>query len=160
MRKNNKDLLQKARDYAFLLLKFRLRSEYELRQRLKKKRFAEEIIDETLVFLKEKSFLDDNLFARSWIQSRLRRPFGLRRIKEELRIKGLDREIINNQLHEIEKDYSEEEVVRVIARKRLDKLKGIESSNAKRRLYAYLLRRGFSPEVVIDTINQLCRQTP
>lgn len=160
MKKNNKDLLQKARNYAFLLLKFRLRSENELRLRLKKKKFAEAVIEETISFLRQRSFLDDGLFAKSWIQSRIKRPFGLRRIREELRIKGLDKEVINKALQEVEKDYSEEEVVQEIAQERLGRLSGIEPHKAKRRLYAYLLRRGFSPEVVMDTINQLCRQTP
>ncbi len=158
MKKNNKDLLQKAKNYAFLLLKFRLRSENELRQRLKKKKFAEAVIGETIAFLKEKSFLDDDLFAKSWIQFRIKRPFGLRRIREELRIKGLGREVINKALQEVEKDYSEEEVVKEIAQERIGKLSGIEPRSAKRRLYAYLLRRGFSSEIVMDTINQLCRQ--
>jgi regulatory protein len=160
VKKKNKDLLGKAKNYAFLLLKFRLRSENELRQRLRKKKFDDSVIDQTISFLKEKKFLDDSLFARSWIQSRIRRPFGLKRIKEELKIKGLDREIINKTLQELLQDYSEQDVVQEVAQERLGRLRGIDPRKAKRRLYAYLLRRGFSPEVVMDTINQLCRQIP
>ena len=139
------------------MLKFRLRSEKELFLRLKKKGFPEQVIKQTITFLKEKSFIDDNLFAKSWIESRLKRPLGLRRIREELRLKGLDKEIIESKINQAKKDYSEEDYVRKIAQDKFDKLKGAEPYTAKRRVYALLLRRGFSPEIVIDVVNQLCK---
>ncbi len=148
-------MLQKAKNYAFLLLKFRLRSEREIRQRLEKKKFNPEIIEEALVFLKEKKFIDDNYFAKAWIESRIKKPLGIRRLKTELRIKGIDKAIIDTKINETKKSYFEEDVVREIAADRLNKLKDIDPQKAKRRVYAYLLRRGFSPEVVIDVISQL-----
>ena len=158
MNKKNADSLEKAKGYAFLLLKFRQRSEKELEQRLKRKKFSEEIIRKTVEFLREKEFLNDNLFAKSWIESRIKRPFGLRRIKEELKDKGLDKQIIEEKISEVKESYSEEAVVEQLARMRLGKLKGIEAFAARRRVYAYLIRRGFSPEVVTEVINQLCEQ--
>lgn len=149
------DLLSKAKNYAFLLLKFRPRSEKEIYQRLKKKKFDDRIIKETIAFLKDKDFINDNYFAKAWVESRLKRPLGLRRIKQELRIKGIGKEIIDSQIDEIKKNYSEEDIVAEIARERFNRLKNIEPEKAKRRLYAYLLRRGFSPEIVIDVINKL-----
>lgn len=148
-------MLQKARDYAFLLLKFRLRSENELRQRLKKKKFNSEIIESTLLFLKAQGFIDDNYFAKTWIESRIKKPLGIKRLKAELSIKGVNKEIIDTQINEIKKSYAEEDIVGGIAKNRLNKLKDIDPQKAKQRVYAYLLRRGFSPEVVMDIINQL-----
>ena len=148
-------MLQKARGYAFLLLKFRPRSENEIRQRLKKKKFNSEIIESTVSFLKDKGFIDDNYFAKTWIESRIKKPLGIRRLKAELSIKGINKEIIDTQINEIKKSYAEEDIVGGIARDRLNKLKGIDPQKAKKRVYAYLLRRGFSPEVVIDVINQV-----
>lgn len=149
------DLFQKAKEYAFLLLKFRLRSEREIYLRLKKKKFDEQIIKETLAFLKDRRFVDDDYFAKTWIESRIRKPLGLRRLEAELKIKGIDKEIIDRQIDQIKKNYSEEDLVTKIAKTRLQKLKGIEPQKAKRRTQEYLLRRGFSPDVVIDIINQL-----
>ena len=159
MDKKNTDSLKRARDYAFLLLKFRLRSEKEIYQRLKRKKFTEEAINQTLLFLKDKGFLDDEVFTRTWIQSRLRRPLGLRRIKQELKIKGVSSDIIDSQIEETKKNYREEDIVTEIALHRIGQLKGIEPDTAKRRLYAYLLRRGFSPEIVMDAVTQLCKHT-
>ena len=149
-------MLQKARGYAFLLLKFRPRSENEIRQRLKNKKFNSEIIESTVSFLKDKGFIDDNYFAKTWIESRIKKPLGIRRLKAELNIKGVNKEIIDTQINEIKKSYAEEDIVGGIARDRLNKLKGIDPQKAKKRVYAYLLRRGFSPEVVMDVIK--CRQ--
>lgn len=151
--KSNQETLQKARDYAFLLLKFRLRSEREIYARLKKKKFDEEIIKQTVSFLKNKGFIDDSVFAKAWIESRLKKPLGLRRIRQELNLKGVDKEIIDSQISEVKKDYPEEELVKKIAQERLKKLKGIEPRSAKRRVYTYLLRRGFSPETIINALN-------
>lgn len=155
MGNKNKDSLQKAKDYAFLLLKFRLRSEKEIYGRLRKKKFEEKVIKETLAFLKDKRFIDDNYFAKVWIESRIKKPLGLRRLKQELKIKGIDKEIIDSQIEQIKKDYSEEDIVTEIAKRRLQKLKGIEPRKAKRRILGYLLRRGFSPDIVMDVISQL-----
>jgi regulatory protein len=150
------EFFDKARDYAFFLLKFRLRSENELIQRLKVKKIPEAVIKEIISFLKEKKFIDDNVFAKAWINSRLRKPLGLRRIRQELRQKGVGKEIIEAQSLGV-KDYSETEAVLDLAKRRLNILKGTDQVIAKRRVYAFLLRRGFSPEIVIDTLNQLCR---
>jgi len=157
--KSKKDSLEAAREYAFLLLKFRLRSVKELEARLKKKKFSPETIKETVSFLKEKRFIDDCLFAKGWIQSRIRRPLGLRRIRQELNLKGIDKEIIEREISELKDNYSEEEIVKELAQERLNKLKGIEPRAAQRRVYAYLMRRGFSLEIVIDAVSSLCKQT-
>ncbi len=147
-------MFQKAKNYAFLLLKFRLRSEKELCQRLEKKKYDTEIIEKTVSFLKEKGFIDDKYFAKSWIESRIKKPLGIRRLKQELIIKGVDKAIIDSQINEIKKNYPEEEIVIRIAKNRLNKLKGCDPEKARKRIYAYLLRRGFSPEIVIDLLTK------
>ena len=153
--KNNKSLALKARSYAFLLLKYRQRSEKEISDRLKKKNFSEELIKETIVFLQEKKFIDDLAFSRAWIRERLAHSIGPRRLKQELKSKGISKEIIENNLRQAQESYSEAETVRELAASRLGRMKNLEPGIAKRRLYAYLLRRGFSPDIVIDAINQL-----
>jgi SOS response regulatory protein OraA/RecX len=57
-------------------------------------------------------------------------------------------------LAEIENNYSEKEIVSEIIRTRLAKLKDIDPQSAKRRTFAYLLRRGFSPGIVSECLNQ------
>ncbi|MCX5713814.1 MAG: regulatory protein RecX [Candidatus Omnitrophica bacterium] len=149
------DSFKDAREYAFLLLKFRQRSEGEIRQRLEKKRFSPQAVEETLNFLKEKKFIDDIAFARAWVTERLKKPFGLRRIKLELRQKGISAPIIEESLKVAQYGYTEEEVVKKVAGVRFARDKAVEPEKARRRLYGYLVRRGFSPEIIIEVLNNL-----
>ncbi|MCX5705143.1 MAG: regulatory protein RecX [Candidatus Omnitrophica bacterium] len=153
--KKEVDSSKKALEYAFLLLKYRMRSENEIRLRMKQKKFPQDLIDKTLTFLKDKRFIDDNVFSKAWIDSRIKRPFGLRRIEQELKLKGVDKEVIRAQVTRVKKDYSEEDVVKDIVRSRLKRLKANDAQEIKRKMYAYLIRRGFSPEVVYDAVVQL-----
>ncbi len=148
------DSLQKAKQYAFLLLKFRLRSEQELKVRLKRKKFSDETIKAVVTFLKEKDFLNDRVFTKTWLQSRIKKPLGLRRLTQELKIKGIDKELIDNSVAEVKKNYNEEAIVSSIIKDKFEKLKGVDPQKAKARIYSYLLRRGFSPDVIIDVLNR------
>lgn len=138
-----------------MLLKFRLRSERELYSRLQRKKFDKEVIERTVTFLKNKGFLDDKLFARAWIESRLKKPFGLRRLTQELKMKGIPPAIIEAQAAQLKKAYCEEEVVERLACEKFSKLRSIEPLKAKQRIYAFLLRRGFSPGIVQEKIRKL-----
>ena len=153
--KKEADLSRKALEYAFLLLKYRLRSENEIRLRMKNKKFSQEVIDKTVLFLKEKRFIDDNIFAKAWVDSRIKRPLGLRRIEQELKLKGVDKEVIQAQVARVKKDYAEEDIVKGIVQSRLKRLKAKDAQEIKRKMYAYLIRRGFSPEVVYDAVVEL-----
>lgn len=151
----NSDPLIKARQYAFLLLKYRLRSEEELRLRFRRKKFDTKTIEETISFLRQKRFIDDRLFCRAWIDSRLKRPYGLRRIKLELKKKGIPAKVIEEESAKVCENYSESSEILELAKTRFEKLKDMEPYAAKRRLYAWLLRKGFNPESVSEAIEQL-----
>lgn len=149
------DQFEKAKNYCFLLLKFRLRSEKELYSRLEKKKFDETIIRKVLDFLKEKKFIDDLCFSRGWANSRIKKGFGIRRIAQELALKGIDKGLIESQISRIKEDYPQANLALEIARKRIDKMKGLEPEKKKMRIYGYLMRRGFAPDVVMDVLGQL-----
>jgi len=152
---NDTDILQKAKNYCFLLLKFRPRSEKEIYNRLKRKNFDEKIILAACESLKGSGYIDDNAFSKAWINSRLKKPFGLRRIRQELKLKGIEDNLIESNLAEVRGNYSEEDIVRKAARGRLKRSNVNDPDKAKKNLYAYLLRRGFASETVINVINQL-----
>ncbi len=145
----------KAKNYSFLLLKMRMRSESEIAERLKMKEFGPEVIDKTLEYLREKNLINDNEFAKSWIEERKRKSLGLRKIANELRAKGIKNQVIEKQIGSAKPEYNESEMIRKIAEKKLDKLKDIDPQVASSRVYAYLLRRGFPAQAVEDTIEGL-----
>ena len=147
--------MNKALEYAFRLLKYRPRSEYELSQRLKRRGFPESTVKETIFFLKEKGLINDFEFARIWVESRIKKPLGVNRLKQELKIKGIDKELIKQVIERVGDKYKEEEMIRDLLSRRWEKLKNIEPHKAKRRLFLYLLRRGFSSEKIQEAINQI-----
>ena len=155
MKKISADAFQKAKNYCFLLLKFRLRSEQELCSRLKKKKFDEPIIRKALDFLKEKKFIDDAAFVQAWVESRIKRGFGLRRIIQELALKGIDKRLIESAEEDIKENYPQRQMALAVASKRMEKLEELDPEKIKSRIYGYLLRRGFSPDIVIDVVDEL-----
>jgi regulatory protein len=155
VKSKHQDALEKARNYAFLLLKFRLRSEKELIQRLKKKKFQDQIIHKVIASLKQTKLIDDAAFSRTWINAKLKKPLGLRRIRGELRAKGIDNQIIEAQIQEIKKDYSEEDIVLDLAKHRFTQLRNVDPLRAKRRVFAYLVRRGFSVETASEALRRM-----
>lgn len=149
------DLLAQVRRYCFLLLKFRMRSEAELRQRLKQKKFTPEIIEEAVDFLKDREFINDRVFAKAWVDWRVKRPYGLRRIAQELKVKGIAEEIISSCIEEKAQGYNEEEIVSSLIAKRKKAAKGVEAQKFKQRIWQYLLRRGFSPEIIMEKLDKI-----
>ena len=144
--------MNSALAYAFILLKVRPRSEHELLQRLRKKKFPELAIQQALSFLKAKHLVDDLEFAKIWIQSRIKKPLGFRRLKQELRIKGVSADLIDQAIEENKNRYDEREMIKNLIDRRILRLKHIDPLKAKRRVYAALLRRGFSVDLVQEIL--------
>jgi regulatory protein len=146
---------QKARACVERLLKIRPRSEEEIKAKLRQKKFAQDIIKETLDHYRTLKLLDDRSFARSWIVSRLNRPFGTQRIRYELIQKGVDPLIIKEELDKALIDHSEEEIVFALAQLRIAQYRRLEPLKARSRLTGFLSRRGFSPQAIQKAIKKL-----
>jgi len=145
----------KARNYVFTLLKFRNRSEQEIREKLKKKKCEQKTVEKTIQYLKDVHFIDDRQFARDWIKARLTKPFGFRRISFELNQKGIDKDIIREELNEAKGNFPEGEIVVALARKMAKKYAKLDEAKIKRRIFGYLSRRGFNLEAIQKAISRL-----
>lgn len=149
--------LSSGRNYLLRLIKFRIRSEKELRDKLRAKQYDGPIVEELIAYFKRLGYCDDREFARSWINNRLAKPLALRAIEVELKQKGIGREIISELISEKKGTLNEFDIARELAKTRLEKLKaGKEKSDKiKQKLYYYLSRRGFSGDIVGEVINQI-----
>ena len=149
--------LADAKRIVFRFLKFRPRSEKEVADKLKEKGFDAEISAAALEFFRKGKFLDDQMFTRGWIASRLKKPFGMTRIRRELKQKGISDEIISQETPLALEEYDEISAAAALARHRMEKYKGIDKLKAKRRVYEYLIRRGFDFGTVTRVVNQIAR---
>ena len=147
--------LSKAKTIAFRSLKIRERSVLELREKLVLKKVPKDTIDQTIKFLLTKKFLDDRTFARNWIRYRRARPFGPKRIKLELRQKGVDDEIIAQELEDAFTGFNQEEVVQVLASRRAARYRDEDPIKRKRKVFDFLARRGFSLEMITKAIRKI-----
>lgn len=86
---------------AARFLEVRSRSIHEVKRRLGGAGYRPDLVDGAIARMTELGMLDDEAFARAWVESRDRaRPRGERAIREELRTKGIDRETIDLVLGE------------------------------------------------------------
>jgi regulatory protein len=109
--------------------------------------------------LLELGMLDDDAFTRAWVESRDRaHPRGERALRDELRLKGVDREIVETVLEERRADGDDDpqgapDVVaarRLLARHERALARVIDPRARRERAYALLARNGFDPDVCRD----------
>lgn len=113
----NDAIQDKAYDRAINLLSRRARSEWELRDYLKRKDYPTEVTDHTIERLQERGYVDDLDFAQRWIDNRrLLKPTSKRRLIQELRQKHIASDVIDLVLESDDAD--EKDVLReLVARK-------------------------------------------
>ena len=139
-------------DAAARFLEARQRSVTEVRRRLRGGGYRPELVEGAIDRLLELGILDDEVFARAWVESRDRaRPRGERAIREELRVKGIDRATIDAVLDERrEADDGEPDrdaAERLIERNARSLARVADPRKRRERAYALLARNGFDPEV-------------
>ncbi len=133
-----KAVLDKGYDRALNLIMRRPRSEWELRDYLKRNDYAENYIQEILNKLSKRGYVDDADFARRWVENRrLLKATSKRRLTQELRQKRVSDEDIQSALEADETD--EQQVLReLIERKRKQ-----SKYQDDQKLMQYLIRQGF-----------------
>ncbi len=149
------EALQKAVDRAMNYLSFRPRSREEVRRYLRKKETPAELIDSVLERLDRLDLVNDHTFASFWIESRERfNPKGAQAIKNELRMKGVKRDVVD----EIVSDEQDEELAQRAARKKALSLihqPDMDFNTFRTRLGPFLQRRGFSYQVATHAVRAL-----
>jgi regulatory protein len=137
----------RATEAALVFLGYRPRSEKEVRDRLRRGGYQQDAIEHTIARLHEWRYLDDADFARRWVENRTaHRPRGRRLLQQELRHKGIDGEIARDAIDDA--DLDETGAAEALARRRLPSYAGDEPAAIRRRLGAYLARRGYGYDVI------------
>ena len=141
--------LTRAKNAAYRLLTYRPRSRKELEEKLREREFPEDIVEFVIDQCARLGYIDDARFAEQWARNRLRlRGFGRRRIEQELRNKGIDREIVRETIVEVVSAEEEHEAAKKAAEKKLRTMRAVEPQARRRRLAGFLERKGFSSEII------------
>lgn len=137
----------KAYNRALGIIARRPRSEWEVRDYLKRKEYEPELIDSLIQRLYEAKWLDDTDFAKRWVENRrLLKATSKRRLSQELKAKRVSDDIIQGVLLDDETD--ELELLKeLVARKRRQ-----SRYQDTQKLMAYLLRQGYDYGNVKDAL--------
>lgn len=152
-----------ALEQALRLLGFRARSRIELERRLRRSGHPPDAIDAALARCGELGYLDDQAFALSFARDRLNlRPCGRRLLMTELRRKGVAQDAAASAIEEAfaEADLGEAEFAQQLAHRRLRSIAGLTQPVARRRLTAYLARRGFPPAIIQQAVQSALADLP
>ncbi len=147
--------LKKAKLTVERALKIRLRSLKEIEDKLSRKGFSPSIIQETLSYFIKVRLVDDALFTKAWIQSRLIKPFAAERIRSELILKGIDSEIIRSEMDKVIDQFENDEMIKNLINKMKIRYKNVTLNKRHQRAYGYLSRRGFENSTIMKVIKQL-----
>jgi regulatory protein len=146
--------LEKILEKVFRFLSYRQRSKKEILDYLKRKKLGEKEQELVVKRLDRLGFINDEEFARAFVQSRIKaRPKGKRLLAQELRQKGIGKEIIEKTLEEVA--LPEIELAQKAIEKKLKKILALPLQDAKVKIASFLARRGFS----WDTIKELIDRT-
>lgn len=149
-----------ARYYNLSLryLSYRPRSKKEVLDYLKEKQkkalsLTDTDIENILIKLQEYNFLNDEDFAKFWIEQRSKyKGKPIRVIEYELKQKGISQDLINSSLFEKDKKETDLENAKKLATKKMDFYRSLPLDKRREKVVNYLLRKGFSYDVVKKAI--------
>jgi regulatory protein len=140
---------------ALRYLGMRPRSSAEIVTYLRRKEYDEQIVEAVVRRLHEHHYLDDEAFARFWVDNRNRfRPRGGQALRYELRQKGVERETIESTLEEQDEDGAAWTAVEG----KISRWAGLEKFEFEQKLMNFLARRGFRFDVCRRAATQAWQQ--
>lgn len=154
------NILYHIKQRALSFLARRFHSERELLIKLKSKSYEERLIKNVLNDLREKSFINDQVFANHFIEEKLKKKrWGKNKIKAALFSKGVSASIIDEGLKSFDSEIDQNEAAFGLAQKKFEKLKLRESDGRKlkQKLISFLLSRGFDYEVSSEVVNKIIK---
>nr|WP_232021662.1 regulatory protein RecX [Pseudonocardia autotrophica] len=147
----------RAKEICLRLLTDRARSVKELGDALRRKEIADEVAHRVLERFDEVGLVDDKAFADQWVRSRHRhRGLGKRAIALELHRKGIDRDVADEALTEIDDD-SERDRARELVVRRLRSLPvgtREQRQSTARKLVGMLARKGYGGGVAYGVVKE------
>lgn len=146
--------LNHALQKTYRLLSLRPHSERELEKKLREKDFPAAVTKEALEKLHEMQYLDDASFARQWAHNlAANKLWGNRKIIASLREKGLPADLITGAIEEVRQEFSEENALAVLIRKKTaGKKPAAIDLKEKKRIFQSLLGRGFPAGLILNKL--------
>jgi regulatory protein len=127
----------------------------EMTDHLRGRELDEAVVDYEVTRLIEVGLLDDNDLAENLVRTlRERKGLGRTAITSELRRRKIDPHAIEQALEADREDHGDDELTRAreLAVKRAPQLRSLDAETARRRLGAFLMRKGYSGSIVASAV--------
>lgn len=148
------DEVKKAIATSLNLLSHRPRAAGELATKLRERAYSPEAIEAAIARMRELHLIDDRQFAERWVESRqIHRPRSARMLRQELRQKGVDRDIIEESIEEAGLDEFGDALS--LAQKKAVSFRDLEPQVRERRLTGFLARRGYGYDIIRKVMERL-----
>ena len=147
--------LIRCKDSALRIIERSYKTEKEVRDKLSLKGYEDNAINKSIEFLKEYNFINDINYTKAFIKDKLNST-GSNKIKYTLIQKGISKELIEEELSNLNEE-NEKQVAIDLAKKKFLIIRKRETDNYKisGKLYRYLLSKGYGYDVVNEVIKEV-----
>lgn len=149
----NDNMYEEAYNKSVSYIEVRLRSINEIKVYLKNKKYSEEVINSTINRLLKNNILNDEVFAKAFINDKLNfTTMGPYKIEVELKKHYIDTNIISTYINNIDEDILYEKIDKLITKfmKTNKKHKGFVLKN---KIYNNLLNLGYKSSMILEILN-------
>jgi regulatory protein len=149
--------IEAAHRAALRAIARRAHARIDLRRRLLQKQHPAGAVDSALDRLSAAGLLNDAQFAADYAAAKARRGRGPARLVRDLQVQGVERRVAEDAVRTslAAEGVDPAEAVRALAEKRAKQLAGLPPVVRKRRLVAFLVRRGFSGGEIREVVESL-----
>jgi regulatory protein len=152
-------LPDRVKQAALRLLALKDRSEEEVRKKLTAKGYESNLIEGLLAKFREQGYIDDEAYVDRRVRYLAREKlYGNRRIEVQLLEKGLSRERIRQVIDTVRQEFSEAEALKMRLAKKPPGKRINTDAGDKRRLVQHLLGKGFPPELIFETLDNMLEE--
>lgn len=150
----------RARQAALGFLSHRARTRREVADRLRRDDHAPDLIDDVLAWLEDRGLLDDAAYAQQYAESRQRsQGYGPARVRQELARRGVAKADAEEAVSDAFDPDDVAAMARAQAEKRLPQvLREDDPQKRRRKLFDFLVRRGFPFDVAGETTEAVLKQ--
>lgn len=145
-----------ALEKAVSLLASRARTEKEIVDALRMNAYPEQAIARVMARLQEEGYIDDTAFAKQWVDVRTSKGMGTRRIRQELRIKGISQDGIEEALASADEDEMLNAAVKMA--EKASRGRSLSDPSDRQKIIAALARRGYDFTMSKKALQMLIEQ--
>ena len=152
----HREELINAKKVGLSFATYALRTEKQVKLKLRDSGFGELIIVQVIDFLKDFNYLSDEVFAENFIKAKINRKYyGYLRLKRELSEKGIHEHIINSYLPKFYTKDIALDTARKSAERKLRSISFREEKKKKTQVKDHLFRQGFSLDLIQVILKEL-----